>query len=156
MSQPWKERRRLSGAVLVLLQFGLLLWLGKLAAPQVMQGSVVLPCWGLLGLAVGLGGWTLLHNRLGNFNIHPEPKASGVLVTSGPYRLMRHPMYTTVLLVAAALACEAANALAWLAWVALFGVLLAKAVMEERWLRECHRSYASYCQRSKRFIPWLY
>lgn len=46
----------------------------------------------LLALSGPLGGWTLLHNRPGNFNSHLEPKASGLLVTSGPYRLMRHPM----------------------------------------------------------------
>ena len=53
-----------------------------------------------LALSALLGVWTLAWNRPGNFNIRPEPKAGGQLVTGGPYRLMRHPMYTAVLLFA--------------------------------------------------------
>lgn len=44
--------------------------------------------WVLLAL---LGGWTLRHNRLGNFNVHPQPKTSGVMMTSEPCRLIHHP-----------------------------------------------------------------
>jgi len=61
-----------------------------------------------------------------------------------------------VLLLAAALALVAGKTWAWLVWVALFGVLLSKASLEERWLGECHPLYASYRQRSKRFVPWLF
>lgn len=148
--------RARTGSLLVLLQFGLLIGLGLLAAPQAMQGHVALTCWVLLALAGLLGGWTLRHNRLGNFNVHPEPKASGVMVSSGPYRLIRHPMYTTVLLGSAAMACVADQGLAWLLCVALFAVLLAKSSLEEHWLREHYATYASYCQRSKRFVPWIF
>lgn len=156
MSELWIKTRRMGGAVLVLLQFGLLVGLAVMAAPQMMQGAMTLPCWGLFALSVGLAGWTLWHNRLGNFNVHPEPKTNGQLVTTGPYRLIRHPMYTAVLLLAAGLVCVADQLLAWLACAALFAVLWVKAMLEERWLRECHPRYANYCQRSKRFIPWLY
>lgn len=149
-------QRRMGGAVLVLLQFGVLLWLALMATPTLMQAGMTLPGWLLVGLSGGLGGWTLWHNRLGNFNVHPEPKARGQLVTTGPYRLIRHPMYTAVLLLAAALALVAGNAFAWLAWVLLFGVLLTKARLEEDWLCEYHPLYASYRQRSKRFVPWLF
>jgi protein-S-isoprenylcysteine O-methyltransferase Ste14 len=155
MSHPWQTKRHILGTLLVLAQFGLLLWLGLMAAPQLLQGRMTPLCWVLLLLSGGLGGWTLLHNRLGNFNVHPEPKANAQLVTTGPYRWIRHPMYSTVLLLAAALACVAGSLLAWLVWLALFGVLLTKAVMEERWLREYHPDYARYIQHSKRFIPWL-
>lgn len=148
--------RSRTGSLLVLLQFGLLVWLGFMAAPQAMQGHIALPCWMLLALSGLLGGWTLRHNRLGNFNVHPEPKASGVMVTSGPYRLIRHPMYTTVLLASAAMACVATQELAWFLWAALFAVLLTKSRLEEHWLREHHAQYASYCQRSKGFVPWIF
>ena len=152
----WQAQRHRVGSLLVLLQFALLLWLGLMAAAPLLQSRMTLLCGVFGGLSAVLGSWTLLHNRLGNFNVHPEPKTNGLLVTSGPYRLIRHPMYSTVLLLAAGLACVASLALAWLVWVGLFGILLAKALLEERWLCECHPHYASYCLRSKRFIPWLY
>jgi len=144
------------GYLLVLLQFGLLTLLGVMALPMVLQGQAGLACWVLLVLSGLLGGWTLLHNRVGNFNVHPEPKANGVMVSSGPYRLIRHPMYTTVLLGAAAMACVAGSVLAWLAWAALWADLLVKAMLEEQWLREHHATYAAYCQQCKRFIPWIF
>jgi len=148
--------RSLNGYLLVLLQFGLLTGLGFLALPLVLAGQGGLACWVLLALSGLLGVWTLLHNRLGNFNVHPEPKASGSLVTGGPYRLMRHPMYTTVLLSAAAMACVPGSAMAWGLWLALVATLLAKAMLEEHWLREHHPQYAAYCLRCKRFIPWVF
>lgn len=150
------HRRSRTGYGLVLLQFGLLAGLGLLALPQLLLGQVGPTCLLLLGLSGGLGGWTLMHNRLGNFNVHPQPKAGGVLVTSGPYRWVRHPMYSTVLLAAAALACVSAQGLAWGVWLALFGVLLAKATLEEQCLREHYSQYAAYCRQCKRFVPGVF
>lgn len=156
MSQLSPDLRLRIGYLLVLLQFALLTGMGFLALPMVLQGQIAMVCWLLLVLSGILGGWTLLHNRMGNFNVHPQPKASGVLVTSGPYRLMRHPMYTTVLLTAAAMACVTAHWLAWMLWLALLATLLTKAMLEEQWLREHHSQYADYCLRCKRFIPGIF
>lgn len=155
MSFPWQTKRHFWGTLLVLAQFGLLFWLAWMAAAQVLQGHWPPLCWVLLLLSGGLGGWAVWHNRMGNFNVHPEPKAKGQLVTTGPYRWVRHPMYSTVLLLAAALAHAPGSLLACGAWLVLAGVLLAKALMEERWLREIHPGYAAYTRHTKRFIPWL-
>lgn len=156
MAMSYTTQRRLGGFLLVLLQFGLLSWLGWLAGQALRQAPLPLACLVPLALSGALGGWTLLHNRPGNFNVHPEPKARGEMVTSGPYRWIRHPMYSTVLLGAAALACVDGSSGAWLLWVLLFGVLLAKASLEERWLREHHSGYADYCRRCKRLVPWVF
>ncbi len=148
-------RRQFFGHCLVVFQFGLLLLLGGLATPQLRSGAVP---WGSLVLAVlsvGLGVWTLVHNRLGNFNIHPAPKPAGQLVTSGPYRQIRHPMYSAVLLFAGALALLAPMWAGVVLWPALLAVLWTKAVLEERWVGEHHPAYVSYCQHTTRFVPWL-
>jgi len=110
----------------------------------------------LAGLSVLLGVWALAFNRLGNFNIHPAPKTTGELVTGGPYRLIRHPMYSAVLLGAAAMAWLVPPWLGVLAWLALLLVLFIKANLEERWLREQYAGYAAYCQQCKRFLPWVF
>lgn len=150
------RHRHHTGSMLVALQFGVLLLLAVLAAPRVWQGHLPLMSLALAALSVLLGGWTLAYNRLGNFNIHPAPKATGQLVTGGPYRLIRHPMYSAVLLGAAAMAWLVHPVTGALAWGGLLCVLLAKARMEERWLSEQHAGYAAYCQRCKRFVPWLF
>ncbi len=138
--------------MLVALQFALIAWLIWPLTPQAWS----LPALALLGSAVVLGLWTLAHNRLGNFNIRPEPKASGQLVTSGPYRYVRNPMYSAVLLFAAAEVVAYRDAWKIACWFALALVLLAKALLEERGLREQHAGYAEYAKRVRRFIPGVF
>ncbi|MEY4140273.1 MAG: NADH:flavin oxidoreductase / oxidase family [Pseudomonadota bacterium] len=55
------------------------------------------------------------------------------------------------------LACALAlgSALAWLLWLVLSLVLLAKALLEERWMTALHPDYASYQARTHRFIPFI-
>jgi len=145
-----------TGTLLVFLQLGLLLLLTLLAMPAIFQIAIPLGAWLLAIAAVALALWTLRHNRLGNFSIHPKPKGSGVLVTSGPYHWIRHPMYSSVLLGAAALACLSNPLAGWSAWSALAIVLLWKSVLEETWLRQRHVAYAAYMQQSKRFLPGFF
>lgn len=149
-------QRQLTGSVLVALQFGLLILQAALALPTVLQGFIPVGACLMAGASVALAAWTLMHNRLGNFNLHPTPKASAILVTSGPYRWIRHPMYTSLLLAAGALAWTSSPVMGWLAWSALASVLLLKSTIEERWLRERYPAYAAYCHVSKRFVPWLF
>lgn len=156
MIESNNRRLKLAGSVLVALQFGLIAWHFVLAALAIMQGHFPLASGLLAGAAVALAVWTLAHNRMGNFNIHPEPKSSGELITSGPYRWIRHPMYTTVLMGAAALAWMPGTALAWLVWAALVVVLFVKLTMEESWLRKHYSSYEAYERVSKRLLPWIF
>lgn len=151
------ERQRLwLGSVLVLLQFGLLAVLALRAWPAVEHGTIPLAAWPMAGAALLLAGWALRANRPGNFNIHPRPRVGGTLVTSGPYGWIRHPMYTSLLLGALALARTADSGAAWLAWGALLLVLWAKSALEERWMLAQHPGYAHYREQTKRFVPWVY
>lgn len=149
-------QRKALGALLVALQFICMLLLPFLAAPALLQGAIPASTL-LLGTAsMGLMVWTLLHNRLGNFNIRPLPKAFGSLVTSGPYRWIRHPMYSAVLLGGAALAWMSDPAPGWAVWTCLALVLWIKSTLEERWMREQHPAYSAYAAQSKRFVPLIF
>ena len=150
------HKRNRIGTLLVALQFGFMLLLPALAAPAIVQGTVPISAILLAISSMVLFVWTLVHNKLGNFNIRPTPKSWGVLITTGPYRLIRHPMYTSVMLGAASLALMADPLLGWSAWTALALVLLVKSILEERWLREVHPGYSSYSRDSKRFLPWVF
>jgi protein-S-isoprenylcysteine O-methyltransferase Ste14 len=142
-----------TGRVLVALQFGLLALLGWRAwvSPAAAAGQVV----ALLAASALLALWALSANRPGNFNIRPTPRPEGSLITSGPYRWIRHPMYTAVLLAAAAAAWKTFEAADALLWLALLGVLLAKAAIEERALMRRFPQYQAYRMRTTRLVPWL-
>jgi protein-S-isoprenylcysteine O-methyltransferase Ste14 len=143
------------GSLLVAAQFGALGALVFLAAPSLLQAPFQPLAWLSLGLSGIVGLWALLANRPGNFNIRPTPHAQGKLVAHGPYRWIRHPMYTAVSLLGLACALALGSALAWLLWLVLSLVLLAKALLEERWMTALHPSYAHYQARTRRFIPFI-
>lgn len=146
------SRFAVAGRVLVAAQFALIGWLIWPLTPQAWSP----PALALLACAAALGLWTLFHNRLGNFNIRPEPKARGKLVTSGPYAHMRNPMYSAVLLFAAAEVLAYSDPWKILCWFVLALVLLAKALLEERYLRALFPDYAAYAKRVRRFIPGVF
>jgi len=108
----------------------------------------------LVGLLFGL--WTISYNRLGNFNIRPELKEGCVLITTGPYRFVRHPMYTSVLLISLALAIGTPTYMEWSSLILLGVVLALKSVREERlWCTESS-AYKAYMKETKSFIPFLF
>jgi protein-S-isoprenylcysteine O-methyltransferase Ste14 len=144
------------GSVLVVLQFALIAVLAWLALPGLLSGTTPALAWALWIGAAALGVWALQANRPGNFNIRPAPRVGGALVESGPYRWIRHPMYTSVLGLAAGCVVAAPSLASVAATLALGGVLLAKAHLEERWMAEHHPDYAAYRARSKRFVPFLF
>ena len=133
--------------LLVVLQFlaiGLLLWPVPAVGNRWLAASA-----GLLGAA--WLGWTLTANPLGNFRVRPEPKAGARLVTSGPYRWVRHPMYTGVLVMMIGPVIWGPVAWKALVWLALVGILIAKARREERSLLSQFPEYADY-RRDRRFL----
>ncbi len=146
----------LLGRLLVGLQFAVLAALLALCLQQAQHqppGFLSIAFW-LTSVVLGL--WTLSVNHLGNFNIHPEPKAHGHLVTSGPYRWVRHPMYGAVLLLAAGASAWLMTWAATLLGLGLLVVLVVKAYIEETWLLQTYAEYADYRQRTFRLIPWIY
>lgn len=139
----------LQGRLWVLAQFALLALMLLWPAHWRLNAAAL----GLAAAGLGLGAWVLAWNRPGNFNIRPEPRPSGRLVTGGPYRRMRHPMYSSLLLLMAAVAASAADLPRLAAWVALLLVLQGKSSMEERLLMRRWPEYAAYRERSWKFIP---
>ena len=141
---------------LVFAQFGLLATLGWQVYHRWESLSWDSTASALLALAITLAAWTLTVNRPGNFRIVPTPKADGQLITVGPYQWIRHPMYTSLLLLAAGAALLIDGWWAWFNWAALFVVLLFKAAIEEHFLLEHYPQYRDYQSQSKRFLPWVF
>jgi len=152
------------GALWVLLQIPLLLL--AFALPSLMSGRV-LPWpddthpWrqtvSALAAVVGLllltfGAWGLGRN----LTPFPRPRADGALVTTGVYRIVRHPIYSGIIFLALASAVRAHTALALLLPVMVFLFFDAKARFEEKWLVRRFMDYPDYQVRTAKLIPWLY
>ena len=145
----------LTGMALVALQFGLLAVLGWQALTYA-NGSIPVYSLVLLFGGVFLGLWAVSANRPGNFYIRPVPKPGGELIEHGPYRVIRHPMYLSLILAGLGAALVPLRTVTWISWTALVLVLTAKAILEERALQQQFPEYRDYCARTWRFFPGLF
>jgi len=112
---------------------------------------------GLILWAVGLAFavWARVH--LGrNWGSPMSQKEDLELVTSGPYRLVRHPIYTGILVAGAGTAV--ALSWTWLIVVAFFAAYFGySAVVEERNLaKRLPDSYPAYRSRTKMLVPYVF
>jgi protein-S-isoprenylcysteine O-methyltransferase Ste14 len=146
------KRRSLISISLVLVQFACLGLIG-LTGP-LLASSLPLLVVELLGL--GLGVWAILSMRIGNFNITPDPLKWSRLVKSGPYRLIRHPMYLALLLASLPLVIDQFTPFRLAVWLVLLADLLIKLNYEERLLVVELPGYDQYLSQSYRLIPLLY
>ena len=109
-------------------------------------------------LAVVAGAIAVWSSRLlgRGFTPYPRPLASGELVDRGPYRIVRHPVYSAGLLLFAGYSLYA-GVLALIVTVALGVVWALKARVEEGFLRERYPGYAAYASSVRfRLVPFLY
>jgi len=107
-----------------------------------------------LGVIVGL--YTLAHNKLGNFGIYPEPIPDGCLVTTGPYRWIRHPMYTSLLLFMLGIALYRHAWPNYLGLALLTVAIFGKMIREEAHLHLKFEDYSEYVKRTRRLFPGVY
>ncbi|CCM77464.1 protein-S-isoprenylcysteine O-methyltransferase [Rhizobium mesoamericanum] len=99
------------------------------------------------------------HKTLGrNWSISLQIREKHELISHGPYALVRHPMYTSFLLMALGQAFLLANWVVGLAGVIGFAVLFFLRVdKEERMMLEIFGpEYRAYMDRTKRIIPYIY
>jgi protein-S-isoprenylcysteine O-methyltransferase Ste14 len=99
--------------------------------------------------------WARLTFGLRSFHAAANPTAGG-LVTRGPYRWLRHPIYSAVLyFVWAGIAAHPSRTgvLVALLASALLGVRL---LGEERLLREMYPEYTEYAGHTSRVLPFIF
>lgn len=144
-------------------------WLGWLfvAGQFILLGALVVEVWGAetssfrwaLGVLAAAGGGSIAvvgSRQLGReLRTHPAPSSTAVLRVDGPYRFVRHPIYSGLLLLAVGLAVIAGTVLAAVTFLALFAMLSLKARFEERLLAERFPGYREYARRTPRFVPRL-
>ena len=106
-------------------------------------------------LAVLLMVWARATFGRRSFHATADP-TQGALVTNGPYRYFRHPIYTAVVLfvVAGVAAHRSVTAIA-LAGVVVVGAV-GRMLAEETLLRQKYPEYDAYAARTSRMIPFVF
>ena len=123
--------------------------------------ALPLPVWlRWSGVALSIAGIPLFfwaHHALGkSWSIEVVIKEQHTLVTSGPYRWVRHPMYTAALVLVLGSFLIMANWFIGITLLPISVVTAAKAGKEEQILIEKFGDeYRAYMQRTGRFLPGL-
>jgi protein-S-isoprenylcysteine O-methyltransferase Ste14 len=150
---PWSRELRIRALIValavVLVRFGVFRGHGVQSGPWRAGIGLALFAAGLL-FAI----WARIHIGR-NWGTPMTQKNDPELVTSGPYRLVRHPIYSGIL----AANVGTAAALSWF-WLAAFGLaaiyFVYSATVEEKFLTEQFPdAYPAYKRSTKMLVPFL-
>jgi protein-S-isoprenylcysteine O-methyltransferase Ste14 len=150
---PWSRELRIRALIValavVLVRFGVFRGHGVQSDPWRAGIGLALFAAGLL-FAI----WARIHIGR-NWGTPMTQKSDPELVTSGPYRLVRHPIYSGILVANVGTAA----ALSWF-WLAAFGLdaiyFIYSATVEEKFLTEQFPdAYPAYKRSTKMLVPFL-
>ena len=106
-------------------------------------------------MAVALMVWARVTFGRRSFHAAANPTAGG-LVTTGPYRVIRHPIYTAACLFGwAAIVVHLSLASVALGILMLLGALM-RMICEEQLVKQKYPEYVEYAKVTKRMIPYLF
>jgi protein-S-isoprenylcysteine O-methyltransferase Ste14 len=142
------------------LQVLIVLWLA--GSPLVAWAQLSLPIWvRLLGAALGFASIPLLfwvHHSLGKqFSGLLQLETEHQLVMHGPYRWVRHPMYTDFYIGALGLLLLTANALVGGVWLGTLTLMMVIRTHKEEamMVNQFGDAYRAYIERTGRYLPKL-
>jgi protein-S-isoprenylcysteine O-methyltransferase Ste14 len=153
--------RELPGSLFVVAQLALLAliafgprklgpeWPGPLATTAIIAGVLMM----LVAGGLALMGTAQLGRNLTPL---PRPTPNATLIRTGAYRIVRHPIYSGLILAAFGWGLFVHGGLTLLYACALFGLLDAKSRYEERMLVARFDDYTDYKRQVCRLVPFLY
>lgn len=142
----------LKSIVLVTLQFLLIV---LLLSGLLLNNLSVLPAIFII-ISFHLLLWAMAAMQKSKLRILPEPSGNAALITIGPYRYIRHPMYTAIMLGALGLLISYFSWVRLVMVISLAIVLIIKLTWEEKMLLQKFEGYPSYRRHTKRLIPFLF
>ena len=124
--------------------------------------DLMLPTWlRWTGVFIALSGFTLLQwaqNTLGiSWSDTPRMMKEQMLITSGPYQVIRHPMYTAFIFILGSTLLISANWLVGLSWISMTLLeIISRIHFEENLMLEYFGDhYREYMSRTGRLLPKL-
>lgn len=132
--------------------------------PRGMQwAALALPVWlRILGVALAVLGFGLLqwsHLALGrNWSDEPRIQREHRLITGGPYRWVRHPIYTAFLMILGSTLLISSNWSIGLTWIAMTTLDVNWRIRTEETMlaKEFGERFTTYAARTGRLLPRLF
>ena len=160
--EGWRNNSR--GEYLVLLQGALLTGFAILPVYQLpglkIQSTQLLALTSIVASILGLGGLILIIKGLidlgKNLTPLPYPIENGELVQTGIYGIVRHPLYSGLILAALGWTLFQMSISHLIGTAILIIFFDIKASREETWLTEKYPDYSQYSQRVKKLLPGIY
>jgi protein-S-isoprenylcysteine O-methyltransferase Ste14 len=136
----------------VVIQFSILFYMGfNIYGIKFNYASLILFC-----ISFALGLWAIFSMGIKNLSVFPDPKSNGIMKTSGPYRWIRHPMYTAVLVFSTAMFLMNPVWNMFYALLILVIDLILKLRHEEKLLMHKFENYNAYKKSTYYLIPYIY
>ncbi len=123
-----------------------------------LQPPLIYGVWAVAGLLFLLAALFVIRGLIdlgASLTPLPYPKDDAELVQTGIYGLVRHPLYSGIVMAAKAYAIGQLSLTHYIAMLLLLLFFNFKANREENWLKAKHPAYADYQQRVKKLIPWV-
>lgn len=167
--RQWRQRRPEAalnddGSLGLLLTGAFLGLVVLVCAPRLAPGAAIRPAWAAfaVGLAVFLTGFVMRRwsemtlGRYFTFSVMTSEEQP--VITTGPYRIVRHPGYTGVVLVVIGAGLVSGNWLGLSGWtlLVLLPLLYRIHVEEHALIRTLGDAYRNYAMHHKRLIPLVW
>lgn len=104
-----------------------------------------------------LGSWALIENRFFSGVVRIQKDRDHRVVSTGPYRFVRHPGYAAALWTYLVIPLLLDSAWAFVPAVLLIGVLVLRTALEDQTLQDELPGYKEFTRKTRyRLIPWLW
>jgi protein-S-isoprenylcysteine O-methyltransferase Ste14 len=107
-------------------------------------------------LGIVLGIWSVFVMRKSVLSVMPDPDPSAILIKSGPYRIIRHPMYSALFLVLIPLVINHYTITRLIVLASFTVNQVFKIRYEEKLLKNKWPEYVDYMLKTWRIIPFLF
>jgi len=146
------KKQKVYNLILTLIQYiSLIAFL--IMTPYIAKGIM----WQIIELfGVVIGVWAIVVMKSSKINLAPQPRANAHLVTQGPYKIIRHPMYLAIILTLTPLIVTHYDQTRAIILGILFVNLIFKLLFEEGLLKAYFEGYSEYMKKSWRLIPWVF
>lgn len=146
------QKQKIYNLILTLIQYSTLTAF-LIMTPYIAKGIL----WQIIEIIGGVVGvWAIVVMQHSKINIAPAPRANAHLITNGPYRLIRHPMYMAIILTLTPLIITHYDPIRAIILGILYINLIFKLLFEEGLLKQYFEGYPEYMKKTWRLLPWVF